>query len=393
MTDTCGKKFIMMTFCAHADVFRCCAWLCCVFLLVRSLLVKRHCPLFQMCNVCLLGRVTFSTFLFLVFPADVWMNSVWLRNMWQENNGEVWYRLTMATYLFHRSGLKHYSAIRLLMLRVKFDGIWRRTPELKHLPWTAFIRCIWNTLFPIKAPFTKKMLLFWSLHFSSAFFHKISLNVSRNMLKIQTESYFHLTMSKWPISTANCRTKRFFTVFGTLLVTWRQRKEIPSPTHPHTYTPLQNRECFVSFLQVQKFHPVWYVRYCTASTVVPKYSPHLVHQRSIIRNRVFHTIFHVGRQWNKHVTTVKHYTLHFRSTLFFLSCPLSPVNARQHKVHNKVSILCPKKIRNAMDRLVKLSIIWKITPYNNLSNSEEWKNGHFYRKNLPPPPRVIQIHN
>ena len=38
--------------------------------------------------------------------------------------------------------------------------------------------------------------------FFSAFFHKISSDVSRNMLKIQTESYFHLTMSKWPISTA-----------------------------------------------------------------------------------------------------------------------------------------------------------------------------------------------
>ena len=62
----------------------------------------------------------------------------------------------MATYLFHRSGLKHYSTIRLLTLRVKFDGIWRRTPELEHLPWTAFIRCIWKILFPIKAPFAKK---------------------------------------------------------------------------------------------------------------------------------------------------------------------------------------------------------------------------------------------
>ena len=108
----------------------------------------------------------------------------------------------MATYLFHRSGLKHYSTIRLLTLRVKFDGIWPRTPELEHLPWTAFIRCIWNVLFPITAPFAKKMLLFWSLHFLSAFFHKISSNVSRNMLKIQTESYLHLTMSKWPIPTA-----------------------------------------------------------------------------------------------------------------------------------------------------------------------------------------------
>ena len=96
---------------------------------------------------------------------------------------------------------QNYSTIRLLMLRVRFDGIWPRTPELEHLPRTAFIRCVWNLLFPIKAPFAKTMLLFWSLHFLSAFFHKISSNVSRNMLKIQTESYFHLTMSKWPILT------------------------------------------------------------------------------------------------------------------------------------------------------------------------------------------------
>ena len=95
-----------------------------------------------------------------------------------------------------------YSTIRLLTLSVKFDGISPRTSELEHLPWTASIRCVWNMLFPIKASFAKKMLLFWSLHLLSAFFHKISSNVSRNMLKIQTESYFHLTMSKWAISTA-----------------------------------------------------------------------------------------------------------------------------------------------------------------------------------------------
>ena len=107
------------------------------------------------------------------------------------------------THLFHRSRLKHYSTIRLLTLRVKFDGISRRTPELEHLPWTAFIRCVWN-IFSFHQSILRrnKMLLFWSLHFLSAFFHKISSNVSRNMLKIQTESYFHLTMSKWPISTA-----------------------------------------------------------------------------------------------------------------------------------------------------------------------------------------------
>ena len=55
--------------------------------------------------------------------------------------------------------------------------------------------------FPAKHSSRKKSP-FWSLHFSSAFFHKISSNVSRNTLKIQTGSYFPLTMSKWPISTA-----------------------------------------------------------------------------------------------------------------------------------------------------------------------------------------------
>ena len=50
---------------------------------------------------------------------------------------------------------QNYSSIRLLTLRVKFDGISQRTPELEHLPWTAFIRCILNRLFPIKASFAK----------------------------------------------------------------------------------------------------------------------------------------------------------------------------------------------------------------------------------------------
>ena len=161
----------------------------------------------------------------------------------------------MATYLFYRSGLKHYSTIRLLTLRVKCDGISQRTPELEHLPRTAFIRCVWKILFPIKAPFAKRMLLFWSLHFLSAFFHKISSNVSLNMLKIQTESYFHLTMSKWPISTAQLQDKDFFTVFGTLHVTWRQRKEILFPTHPHT--PKQSVFClfFCKFERFIRFDP------------------------------------------------------------------------------------------------------------------------------------------
>ena len=51
---------------------------------------------------------------------------------------------------------QNYSTTRLLTLRVRFDGISRRTPELEHLPWTAFIRCIWNILFPIKTLFAKR---------------------------------------------------------------------------------------------------------------------------------------------------------------------------------------------------------------------------------------------
>ena len=145
---------------------------------------------------------------------------------------------------------QNYSTIRLLTLRVKFDRISQRTPELEHLPWTVFIRCIWNTLFLIRALFAKKMLLFRSLHFLSAFFHKISSNVSRNMLKIQTESYFHLTMSKWSILTAKLQDKEIFTVFVTLRVTWRQRKQIYSPAHPktdHVLSLFCKFECFIRY--------------------------------------------------------------------------------------------------------------------------------------------------
>ena len=75
-----------------------------------------------------------------------------------------------------------------------------------------------------------------------------------------------------PSQLQDCRTRRFFTVFGTLCVTWRQLEKLLSPTPP----PPPNRVCFVSFLQVRTFHSVWYVRHWTASTVVPKYGPHLV---------------------------------------------------------------------------------------------------------------------
>ena len=111
-------------------------------------------------------------------------------------------RAVVATCLFHRSGLKHYSTIRLLTLRVKSDRISWRTPKLEHLPWTAFIRCIWNILFPIKAPFAKKMILFWSLHFLSVCIFSMLRDTLELILWKKAESYFHLTMSKWPISTA-----------------------------------------------------------------------------------------------------------------------------------------------------------------------------------------------
>ena len=140
----------------------------------------------------------------------------------------------MATYLFHRSWLKHCSAILLLTLRIKFDGIPRRTPELEHLPWTAFIRCIWNILFPIKAPFAKEC-------FSSdlCIFGLLSSTKSVPMYLLTYWKYkqSHIFISPCPNDPSqlqNCRTKRFFTVFGALRLNSRQRKEILSSTHPHT---------------------------------------------------------------------------------------------------------------------------------------------------------------
>ena len=138
---------------------------------------------------------------------------------------------------------QNYSTIRLLTLRVKFDGISPRTPELEHLPWTAFIRCVWNTLFSVKAPFTKKMLLFWSLHFCLPSSTK---SVPKYLVTCRKYKQSHIFISPCrndPSQLQNCRTKRFFTVFGTLLVTWRQSTEILSPAHPKTrvcfHTPKQ----------------------------------------------------------------------------------------------------------------------------------------------------------
>ena len=109
------------------------------------------------------------------------------------------------------------------------------------------------------------MLLFWSWYFLSAFSHKISSNISRSW-KYKQSHIFTSPCRNGPFQLQSCRTKRFFTVFGTLSVTWRQYREIVSPAHPKT-------DFFVSFLQVRKFHSVWYVRHCTASMVVPKYGP------------------------------------------------------------------------------------------------------------------------
>ena len=118
---------------------------------------------------------------------------------------------------------QNYSTIRLLTLRVKFDGISQRTPEPEHLSWTAFIRCVWIILFPITAPFAKKILLFWSFHFCL-----LSSTNSVPMYLVTCWKYkqSHIFISPCrnePSQLQNCRTKRFFTVFGTLRVTWRQR--------------------------------------------------------------------------------------------------------------------------------------------------------------------------
>ena len=152
----------------------------------------------------------------------------------------------MATHLFHRSGLKHYSTIRLLTLRVKFEGIWRRTPELEHLPWTAFIGCIWKILFPIKAPFAKKCS---SSDLCISCLLSSTKSVPMYLVTCWKYKQSHIFISPCPNDPSrlqNCRTRRFLTVFGTLRVTWRQYEEILSPAHPHTHTP-QNKRMFSLF--------------------------------------------------------------------------------------------------------------------------------------------------
>ena len=129
---------------------------------------------------------------------------------------------------------QNYTSIRLLTLSVKFDGIARRTLELEHLPWTAFIRCIWNILFPIKAPFAKKCSSSNLCIFCLLSSTKAVLMCLVTCWKYKQRDTFISPCRHDPSQLQNCRTKRFLTVFGTLRVTWWQHEEVPSPTHPHT---------------------------------------------------------------------------------------------------------------------------------------------------------------
>ena len=105
---------------------------------------------------------------------------------------------------------QNYSTIRLLTLRVKFDEISQRTAELEHLPWTAFIGCIWNILSLIKAPLAKKC--------SSSdlcIFGLLSSTKSVPMYLVTCWKYkqSHIFISPCrndPSQLQNCRTKRFF---------------------------------------------------------------------------------------------------------------------------------------------------------------------------------------
>ena len=129
---------------------------------------------------------------------------------------------------------QNYSTIRLLTLRVKLDGTSRTTPELEHLPWTTFIRCIWNILLPIKAPFAKKCSSSDLCHFCLLSSTKSVPMYLVTCWKYKQSHIFISPCRNDPSQLQDCRTKRFSTIFGTLLVTWRQRKEILSSRHPHT---------------------------------------------------------------------------------------------------------------------------------------------------------------
>ena len=151
---------------------------------------------------------------------------------------------------------QNYSKICLLRLNVKFDGISRRTAELEHLLWTASIRCIWNTLFPIKAPFAEKC-------------PSSDLCISSLLSSTKSVPMYLLTCWKYkqshifippcrndPSQLQNCRTKRFFTVFGTLRVTSRQRKKNSFSRTPQNKSRFQhpkNRVYLSLFRKFQRF--------------------------------------------------------------------------------------------------------------------------------------------
>ena len=82
-----------------------------------------------------------------------------------------------------------------------------------------------------------------------------------------------------PFQLQNCRTKRFFMVFWNfaceLATAWRNSFSRTPQNRACFYTPKQSM-FFRLFLSVRKFHSVWDMRHCTASTVVPKYGPYLV---------------------------------------------------------------------------------------------------------------------
>ena len=95
---------------------------------------------------------------------------------------------------------QNYTTVRLPTLRVNLVEY-----DEEHRSWSTWHEQRWFAMFEIYSFLSKHPLRknapFLIFAFLSALFHKISSKVSRDMLKIQTESYFHLTMSKWPIPT------------------------------------------------------------------------------------------------------------------------------------------------------------------------------------------------
>ena len=105
------------------------------------------------------------------------------------------------------------------------------------------------TLFTIKAPFAKKFSFSNLCIFCLLSSTKSVLMHLVTCWKYKQSHIFISPCQTDPSQLQNCRTKGFLTVFGTLLVTWRQRKEILSLKHPTTeYVFIsQNRVFFVFF--------------------------------------------------------------------------------------------------------------------------------------------------